>query len=164
MKHKNKQNNDQSFIVFDLYNQIVNANNYIDYQKLLATVLLENQIGFDSKTYLQFLDSYLLAFKNHYDIVLNDFVITFNVNLKISSDLLVPMLSETESSNSEAINLKTSSDQEYQKFLTTFNNYFISLINQGFCVEIFPNIIIFKSKNTDKLKIVFDKTKVLTRG
>ncbi|SRX64358.1 MSC_0623 family F1-like ATPase-associated protein [Mycoplasma mycoides] len=130
MKHKNKQTSDQSFIVFDLYKKIVNANNYIDYQKLLATVLLENQIGFDSKVYKE----------------------------------LVPMLSETESSNTEAINLKTSNDEQYQKFLTTYNNYFISLIKQGFCVEIFPNVILFKSKNTDHLKIVFDKTKVLTRG
>ncbi|MDP4040426.1 DUF2714 domain-containing protein [Mycoplasma mycoides] len=164
MKHKNKQTSDQSFMVFDLYEKIVNANNYIDYQKLLATVLLENQIGFDSKVYKEFENSYLLAFKNHFDIVLNDFVITFNVNLKISSDLLVPMLSEIESSNTEAINLKTSNNEQYQKFLTTYNNYFISLIKQGFCVEIFPNVILFKSKNTDHLKIVFDKTKVLTRG
>ncbi|ABC01736.1 DUF2714 domain-containing protein [Mycoplasma capricolum] len=164
MKHKNKQNSDQSFIVFDLYEQIVNANNYIDYQKLLATVLLENQIGFDSKIYKEFENSYLLGLKNHYDLVLRDFVITFNVNLKISSDLLVPMISASESSNTDAINLKQSKNEQYNKFLNTFNDCLISLIKQDLCVEIFPKIIIFKSKNTDKLKIIFDKTKVLTRG
>ncbi|WFQ90059.1 DUF2714 domain-containing protein [Mycoplasma feriruminatoris] len=153
-----------SFEVFDLYKEIVNNNSYIDYQKLLASVLLECKLGFSSKEYLEFEKMYKEGFEKKFDLVLDDFVITFNVNLKYSNDILVPMLAEKENSNTEAINLKTSKNEKLNQLLKVFNKYVQQLLQEQNYVEIFPKIILFISKSTNLLKVVFDKEYLVYRG
>ncbi|AJK51401.1 DUF2714 domain-containing protein [Mycoplasma capricolum subsp. capripneumoniae] len=153
-----------SFKVFDLYKEIINSNSYIDYQKLLASVLLECKLGFNSKEYLEFVKMYQEGFEKKFDLVLADFVITFNVNLKYSNDILVPMLADRESSNTQAINLKTNTNEKLDHFLKVFNKYVKELLKEQNYVEIFPKIILFVSKNTNLLKVIFDQDYVVYRG
>lgn len=107
---------------------------------------------------------YKEGFEKKFDLVLDDFVITFNVNLKYSNDILVPMLAEKENSNTEAINLKTSKNEKLNQLLKVFNKYVQQLLQEQNYVEIFPKIILFISKSTNLLKVVFDKEYVVYRG
>nr|WP_307929595.1 DUF2714 domain-containing protein [Mycoplasmopsis bovis] len=89
-KHKLENNS-----MFNIYNQFEEAKmsaDFVDYNKLMAQVLLDCNLGFNSHEYVKFSSNFDEALSKKFDIVLEKFVITFNVNHKFSLDALVPML------------------------------------------------------------------------
>ncbi|CBH40541.1 DUF2714 domain-containing protein [Mycoplasmopsis agalactiae] len=160
--HKNENN-----LMFNIYNQYEEAkasSAFVDYNKLMAQVLLECNLGFSSDEYVKFGKMFDEAFAKKYDIVLEKFVISFNVNLKFSADALVPVLKANEDSNTEAFNFKSANDEKFNKLLNFYNKLVNDLILADKYVELFPNIIVFRSKNTKSLKVLFDAKSALFRG
>ncbi|WP_427902586.1 DUF2714 domain-containing protein [Mycoplasmopsis bovis] len=162
-KHKLENNS-----MFNIYNQFEEAKmsaDFVDYNKLMAQVLLDCNLGFNSHEYVKFSSNFDEALSKKFDIVLEKFVITFNVNHKFSLDALVPMLKSSEDSNTEAVNFASSQEPKFNNLLKLYNKLINDLViaNNKY-VELFPNIIVFRSKNTNSLKILFDALSALFRG
>ncbi|TKA59395.1 hypothetical protein MBOVa_2780 [Mycoplasmopsis bovis 8790] len=161
-KHKLENNS-----MFNIYNQFEEAKmsaDFVDYNKLMAQVLLDCNLGFNSQEYVKFNSNFDEALSKKFDIVLEKFVITFNVNPKFSLDALVPMLKSSEDSNTEAVNFASSQEPKFSNLLKLYNKLINDLIISNKYVELFPNIIVFRSKSTNSLKILFDASSVLFRG
>lgn len=162
-KHKLENNS-----MFNIYNQFEEAKmsaDFVDYNKLMAQVLLDCNLGFNSHEYVKFSSNFDEALSKKFDIVLEKIVITFNVNHKFSLDALVPMLKSSEDSNTEAVNFASSQEPKFNNLLKLYNKLINDLViaNNKY-VELFPNIIVFRSKNTNSLKILFDASSALFRG
>ncbi|QQH34662.1 DUF2714 domain-containing protein [Mycoplasmopsis bovis] len=162
-KHKLENNS-----MFNIYNQFEEAKmsaDFVDYNKLMAQVLLDCNLGFNSHEYVKFSSNFDEALSKKFDIVLEKFVITFNVNHKFSLDALVPMLKSSEDSNTEAVNFASDQEPKFNNLLKLYNKLINDLViaNNKY-VELFPNIIVFRSKNTNSLKILFDASSALFRG
>ncbi|UOE63687.1 DUF2714 domain-containing protein [Mycoplasmopsis bovis] len=162
-KHKLENNS-----MFNIYNQFEEAKmsaDFVDYNKLMAQVLLDCNLGFNSHEYVKFSSNFDEALSKKFDIVLEKFVITFNVNHKFSLEALVPMLKSSEDSNTEAVNFASSQEPKFNNLLKLYNKLINDLViaNNKY-VELFPNIIVFRSKNTNSLKILFDASSALFRG
>ncbi len=162
-KHKLENNS-----MFNIYNQFEEAKmsaDFVDYNKLMAQVLLDCNLGFNSHEYVKFSSNFDEALSKKFDMVLEKFVITFNVNHKFSLDALVPMLKSSEDSNTEAVNFASSQEPKFNNLLKLYNKLINDLViaNNKY-VELFPNIIVFMSKNTNSLKILFDASSALFRG
>ncbi|AGJ90820.1 DUF2714 domain-containing protein [Mycoplasma putrefaciens] len=164
MKKNHQNQNLTSFDLFSLFNQLTNSQDYISYKKLIASVLLKANLGFSSEQYHQFEKMTEQALKNKYDLLLNDFVISFNVDLKYGFNILVPVLISQESTNNEAISFVSHTDLKLNNFLKIFNLFITKLVDQNKIVEIFPSILIYRSKNTQSLKIAFDDKYLAVRG
>ncbi|EOA07082.1 Hypothetical protein MYEA_5430 [Mycoplasma yeatsii 13926] len=161
---KNSIINLETFDVFDLFKKTKASQNYISYKKLIASVLLGSNLGFNSDQYLEFEEMTNKALENKFDLLLKDFVISFNVDHKYGLNILVPILTDKESTNNEAISFIKSSDEKLNNFLNVFNLYISKLINDDKCIEIFPEIIVYRSKNTTSLKILFNEKYLVIRG
>ncbi|ACF07157.1 Protein of uncharacterised function (DUF2714) [Metamycoplasma arthritidis] len=159
---RNKEQEQQLFDAYQAYNDARAEDSFIKYDKLIASVLLKNNISFNSEIYIKFVEKMTMAINKHYDLLFRDFVITFNVNGRFGNDLLVPMIANFESSNNEAINFREAltNDTKASQFLYDLNNEIARLLNQKSYVEIFPNIILYISPNTEHLKLLFSRETV----
>ncbi|WP_412031331.1 MSC_0623 family F1-like ATPase-associated protein [Metamycoplasma buccale] len=166
-----KQENLENKITLDFfsdYDNLVKKENFIAYDKVLASILLKNNSSFDSDLYKEFYNAVTHSIKNKLPIIFNKFSINFDMNLKFSTITRVPKLILSDdvnvvaSESEEGANLKSSTDVMYNKFLATLNDEIITLIAKNYIVEILPNIIMFMSENTESLKLFFAKS--LTMG
>ena len=158
--NKSKLSPEQQAIVdfYDDYKTIItNQERFISFDKLIASVLLKDMLGFDSEAYIQFNDMLMMAVNKKYDLVYKDFVITYNLNPKFGLNNLVPMLNTYESSNNEAINLKSSSNRMMNKFLTNLNAEINNLLLTKYYVEVIPETILYTSDNTNELMLLFSE-------
>ncbi len=160
---KNKNENSELFNVYAEYEEIITKENFINFTQLITSILFKNNLGFQSQTYLDFLKYLNEGLDKRYDIVYDNFIINFNVNPKFDIEKLVPMLSNFESSNNDAINLKNSiTDESLNKFLNDLNIEISRVLNSHCFVEIIPNVIIYLSENTGQLKLLFNKEIIKT--
>ncbi|WP_430000973.1 MSC_0623 family F1-like ATPase-associated protein, partial [Mycoplasmopsis bovis] len=83
---------------------------------------LDCNLGFNSHEYVKFSSNFYEALSKKFDIVLEKFVITFNVNHKFSLDALVTMLKSSEDSNTEAVNFASSQEPKFNNLLKLYNN------------------------------------------
>lgn len=74
-------------------------------------MLLECNFGFSLDEYVKFGKMFDEVFVKKYDIVLEKFVISFNVNFKFSIDVLVLVLKVNEDFNIEVFNFKSVNDE-----------------------------------------------------
>ncbi|QKT05373.1 DUF2714 domain-containing protein [Mycoplasma sp. OR1901] len=156
-KKKQTQEEKQLFDLYSNYKEKVNSPKYLSNKKIMATVLLKNNLGFNSKEYKEFSNNLDLAIKNKHDIIFKDFVINFNLNLKFSSNVLVPNIVNKESSNDYSLNLTKSSNPVVQRLYDLLNSEIDSLLKNGFVLEILPNTAFFLDANSQQLKVFFDK-------
>lgn len=146
------------FDVYQVYEQAKMSTNFISYDKFMSSLLFNNNLGFESDIYKRFFNEFSSAFLEKKDVIFSKFIITFNVNLKFSSNALVPMIVYNETSNNESIVFSKSNDEQYNNFLTSLNKEIEQNLLQWKCLEIFPNVILFISPQTNTLIIVFDKS------
>ncbi|QJR44182.1 DUF2714 domain-containing protein [Mycoplasma miroungirhinis] len=164
MKFKlKKQQIKEEINTFDLYKDytnIIESDNFITFEQLSATILLKMGLGFNSPIYVEFVEKFKKALTNKWDLLFKNFVITFNINLKFSNDVLIPMITTTEQSSNTTLNFYQDKNEEFNKFLILFNNELTNLLDKNFSVEIFYELAIFKSKETNNLKLLFSKENV----
>lgn len=127
-------------------------------------MLLECNFGFSLDEYVKFGKMFDEVFVKKYDIVLEKFVISFNVNFKFSVDVLVFVLKVNEDFNIEVFNFKSVNDEKFNKLLSFYNKLVNDLILVDKYVELFFNIIVFRFKNIKLFKVFFDVKSVLFRG
>lgn len=127
-------------------------------------MLLECNFGFSLDEYVKFGKMFDEVFVKKYDIVLEKFVISFNVNFKFSVDVLVFVLKVNEDFNIEVFNFKSVNDEKFNKLLNFYNKLVNDLILVDKYVELFFNIIVFRVKNIKLFKVFFDVKSVLFRG
>ncbi|MEX1816470.1 DUF2714 domain-containing protein [Metamycoplasma hominis] len=156
---KKKDNNPllSYFDVFKEYKEHESSQDLITFDEMISTVLFNNNLGFNSPIYLGFISKIDLAFKNKYDILLKDFNITFNLNLKFSQEVLVPIITTKNYSANNAIDLTTSSDIKYQEFLNSYNAEIKKLLALKKSIKIFPHVILFHSELKNDLVLLFSE-------
>ncbi|MCU4117254.1 DUF2714 domain-containing protein [Mycoplasma zalophi] len=155
---QNKKNID----LFKDYKEIIKNEEFISFEQLSAEILIKMGLGFESNIYKEFVEKYKIALENKWDMLFKNFIISFNINLKFSSDVLSPLLINEEQSAHRTINFMSAEDNTLNNFLTLFNDELTKLIEKNFIVEIFPELAIFKSKETSNLKLLFSE-KVVER-
>ncbi|QSF13619.1 DUF2714 domain-containing protein [Mycoplasma sp. Mirounga ES2805-ORL] len=161
-KNKNtKLDKTNLFDVYKHYKEIKEDPFFISFDKLTASVLIKSQLGFDSKVFNDFEKQIQKAINNKYEILFRNFVISFNVNLKFSADILVPIVTSKLSSNSETINFKSSNEISKDNFLSIYNEIIYQLLKQGNYLEVLPNLIVHLSKSTNSLKVSFSEQWVM---
>lgn len=147
--------------IFNVFSEFENAKlspNFVSYDKFISSVLLKNSAGFNSNIYKQYDSNFKKALENKYNIMFENIIITFNINPKYSSDILVPMITKFEPSNNETISFKNLNFvTEYTKFLKILNDEITKILSLNKYLEIYPNVIIFVSQNTKSTKILFNK-------
>ena len=154
---RNKEQTTEFFNVFGEYNEIISKPNFIDFNQLMTSILFKNNLGFESKIYLDLLESFNIGIEKKYDFIYENFIITFNINLKYGTKMLVPMIANLESSNNNAINLKPKTENEQvNKVLIDLNSEINKSLSAGNSVEIMPNVVVYLAESTNQLKLVFN--------
>ena len=134
-KKSNTQEIILNFDVFSDYNNMVQNENFISYTKLYASVLLNANLSFESQVY-----------KDFYKLV-SEAVATPRL---VNDDELKEILTE----DTNVLNLKESKEP----FVKSINAEIIdSVLLKNAIVEFLPNMILYKSKNTDNLKLLFNQ-------
>ncbi|MBN0970627.1 DUF2714 domain-containing protein [Mycoplasma phocoeninasale] len=158
MKNKSQKiQNEEIFNFYAEYEKLIQSEKFISFDKFYATILLRVNENFESKLFEKFKNDFQLALLNKYELVFQKFVISFNISLKFSTEALIPIITDKESSATWAVNFTVAEDPVYQEFLNLLNEQLFSLIKQGFYVELFPNLVIFLANNTESLKLFFSK-------
>ncbi|TDV22869.1 uncharacterized protein DUF2714 [Mycoplasmopsis mustelae] len=192
MSKKEIKETQQLLDLYHDYKYIKNSQFYVSNKKFFASVLLKLNSSFNSEEYKEFNAKLNNALAKHQDLLFDLFVITFNLNLKYSQKLLIPMLTKNQSSNNYAevfttdlkpktetevdfYNLEQSEsdstteitlnsdllpqshNQKYIDLVNMINQQLLELLQKGYAVELIPNTLIFVSKQSQTLKIFFDK-------
>lgn len=161
---KSKKITKSEFQFFNLYEEAINSPKFVDFEKLIASVLLVSNLGFETPEYKLFEQIFQEAFSKKFDILFDFFILHFDKNLKFSDDALVPTITFVEDSNVETFNLKNSVNPKMNLFLEKYNQMIHKLLTVGHFLEILPKVVIYISEHTKNIKILFDKQSVLYKG
>ncbi|QJB71539.1 MSC_0623 family F1-like ATPase-associated protein [Mycoplasma sp. 1654_15] len=148
--------------VFDLYKEYQlkrEDNNFISFNQLYSSVLLKISAGFSSEVYKNFEKKYQNALKKKTNLDFANFAISFNLDLKYSQNLLVPILIHKGNSNNLVENFVTSTNLVEQRFYTFLNNQVNQYLLENKILELLPGLLIFRSSssNTSTLRTLFSK-------
>ncbi len=157
---KNKSNltpTTNYFDVFNTYKEKKASVDLITYEELMASVLFDNKLGFESEVYLDFVKKFTLAFEKKLDIWFENFIINFNLNLKFSTTIMIPILVTKANSTTDAINFRNDQNPVYNNFLISYNQKIKKLLLQNHPVQILPHLILFKSNLNGSLALVFSE-------
>ncbi|SYV97580.1 MSC_0623 family F1-like ATPase-associated protein [Mycoplasmopsis edwardii] len=156
-----KRKNENKEPIFDLYknyNNLINENKdkLISFETLMSKPLLVNNLGFSSNEFNIIKNRISEAIDNKYNLIFDEFTITFNLNLKYSQSVMIPMIAnELSLSDNYSINFSSSDDYEVHKLLRGLNDEIGNFLHKGYFLEIIPNTILFYE--SDSLKLFFSK-------
>lgn len=140
------------------YYEIIKKDNFISIQALIATTLLDCNLDFNHEVKKNFLNKIEESYKNKLEMVYEDFVISWNKNLRFSATKNIPVIRKEESSNIESKNFKNDEDPIFNQFLIRLNNLIVLYLNEEKrYVEVANGIIVFLSRETENLKIAFNE-------
>lgn len=143
-------------VIEDLqYDEFSTKDKFSSFEQVANNSLLENNLSKKNPLFIELFQKIEDGIDDKHDFVLRDFVVTWIQNKRFSKSLLVPAVASKENPNIEAVNLSSSTDKDIALFLNTFNIIAKKLIEQEEKVEILPNIIVYKSRETNVLKIAF---------
>ncbi|QZX49124.1 DUF2714 domain-containing protein [Mycoplasma sp. E35C] len=157
---KKQLDNLQPEIVNKDYISIVQSPDFVEFAQLFNTTLLQTNTPEESPEAVEFLEKMKVAIMNRYQIIFDDLVISWTRNVRFSWNKLVPVVVSAESSQTDSINLtsKVSDNPELKKLTERFN---LLLNNQLFeehkIVEVIDGIVVYISKETNQLKVVFSQ-------
>lgn len=162
LKWISKQKIQEQEATFNLYKKYEsirskNENNILSFDTLISRPLLHNNVGFSSNEYINIKNMINEAVNKKYDLIFDEFTITFNLNLKYSTSVMIPMVTNHsgEMSDNFAANLTSSDDYLTHKILRDFNNEITNFLGKGYYLEIIPNTILFY--HNQELKLFFSK-------
>ncbi|AJQ45693.1 hypothetical protein JM47_02840 [Ureaplasma diversum] len=144
---------------YDKYEQLIQQDNFISANALLATSLLDANLAYDSNEAKTFVLNLKKGVENKLDIVFKYFIITWTRNLRYSLKRLIPSLSQKESVNSDALNFVSAKNSaSLDSLLNALNNAINQyLIKEHRPVEIVDGIILYVSVETKSLKVAFSE-------
>ncbi|VEU59187.1 MSC_0623 family F1-like ATPase-associated protein [Mesomycoplasma neurolyticum] len=165
-KKKDKKEN-LGLNVFSLnkeFDEAVNSNDFISFNRFISTVLLKSNLGFESQVYLKFIEKFKMAFDKKYLISFDKFNISFVIDKMTNQNLLVPIVKFENISTREIISfhstIKNTDVTSENVFYFNLNNEITNLLNNNFKVEIFPSIILTFSNFSKNLKIIYDYSNI----
>ncbi|MDC4163180.1 DUF2714 domain-containing protein [Mycoplasma sp. T363T] len=161
MKNKNKKTDQiQEDLVQTNYPSLVQHKDFVEFSQLFNTSLLQTNTSENSVQAKTFIEKIKDAITNRWEIVFDDLIISWTRNARFSWSKLVPIVTTAESSQSDAVNLRSTleNDEELRILVERFN---LLLNNQLFdenkIVEVVDGIIIYRSPETNQLKVVFSQ-------
>ncbi|MCS4536540.1 DUF2714 domain-containing protein [Mycoplasma sp. CSL7475-4] len=150
------------FNLYDAYEQKRQSKNFISFQQLHASILLSIGEGFESKVFKTIEERVQLALSKKYDIIFNKFIISFGRIIKFSQHILLPILTKEESSSNDVVVLSHDPELSVSRYLVKLNQEIDKLIDKGGFVEVIPNTILYRSKQSNNLKLSFSKEMLST--
>ncbi|WP_031488946.1 MSC_0623 family F1-like ATPase-associated protein [Ureaplasma canigenitalium] len=161
-KKKNEMNQveENSFDLYQEYNNLKEDENLVSFRQLCATALIKNNLGFDDERYLQFVENVNDALRRRIDLVFDNLVITFKINERYSLMQLAPYVSKTQNPNVPALTLKSKMGTDFDVFYNTLNLEINRLLSSGSLLELVPNTIIYFDFKTNNMVLLFDHSLV----
>ncbi|BAP01187.1 hypothetical protein MCAL160_0758 [Mycoplasmopsis californica HAZ160_1] len=157
IKELNRLNELVLFDLYSLYNEKVQDPRFINFTQLNASILLSMGLGFESPIYTSYTSAIKNAVEKRFNIVFKEFIIGFDIIPKFSETILVPIITQQESSATDSINVRDSEHAGLNEFLSQLNIKIAKLINDNYLLEVIPGSVMFKSQQTGKLKLLFGK-------
>ncbi|BAP39781.1 MSC_0623 family F1-like ATPase-associated protein [Metamycoplasma canadense] len=142
------------------FQKIKENKNFISFDKLLWTILLKSLTTFKNQDINKILFLLKEAIKNKFDIVFDNFTISFVLSNYLNNLFLIPTILEKSSSNFESINLKSDSKLfkiDITKFLNNELNY---LLEKQYFIEILNDLIIKKNSEENKIEIYYNESNI----
>lgn len=158
LEHNQKKTLPNKKIYKDYY-EILEKDNFVTFEEILCSSFLENNISLSSVEKTIFQQKIANAYQEKLDMVFQDFIITWNKNLRFSSTKNIPTLVQKESHNVESINFfEDESNSIFNKILKTYNNLLKKLIfDEQRYVEVTEGIVVYISRETTQLKLAFSE-------
>ncbi|MBU4689452.1 MSC_0623 family F1-like ATPase-associated protein [Mycoplasma zalophidermidis] len=151
-----KLQNELSLInLYDSYNSLIKDPEFISFEQLNASVLLSKGMGFESPSFTKFNNKLKEAIAKKHDIIFRNFIISFNIDLKFSQNILVPIIKNEISSSVICTNLSSSNDPNLDDYLCSLNDKIDSLLKTKSYIEIMPGTVLFNSTESNTLKLLF---------
>ncbi|QMT98486.1 DUF2714 domain-containing protein [Mycoplasma tullyi] len=158
MKNKNKNNHAQEEIIETSYPSLVQHHDFVEFSQLFNTALLQTNTDENSHQAKMFIEKLKHAVANHLQIIYDNFIISWTKNIRFSFTKLIPAVTTVESSQSDGVNLKSDlTENEELKILAERFNLLMNhqLFDENKIVEVVDGIIVYRSKETNQLKVVF---------
>lgn len=159
-KNKKRTNESIDFTKeYSDYYSIVGEEKFVSFDAIANLALLVSSESHDLKVVTLFKEKALKAYKSHQELIFKNFVISWSKTSRFGITKLVPIVTEQESSNIMASNFfESKEDAIFDIFLKQLNILIWKYITdkQAF-VEVAEGIIVFVSKQTQKLKVVFSE-------
>lgn len=158
--NKNKKNNsevkDYKEKSYKDYYEILRNPDFVSYNEIFNLTLLETNTMY-SEEFIKLVESKNnQALENHLEMVYKFFVVSWNKNLRFSMTKLVPNIKSSEASTVDSVNF-FQTEPKTELFFKTFNSIIEEFVlENNRPVEFFPGIILYLSKETQKLKIAFN--------
>ncbi|AWX69392.1 MSC_0623 family F1-like ATPase-associated protein [[Mycoplasma] anseris] len=139
--------------VFQNWDEIILKPNFVSFEAFNNQFFVMNNLNKEEAEYHKFIKELKANLDAKNDICFTKFVIHFTRDLRFSLTDLVPEVKLVEASN--VISFYAYDLKDLRSIKNRFQELFYTLINNGFIVEIVPNIAIFQSKEVNKTKLVF---------
>ncbi|VEU70201.1 MSC_0623 family F1-like ATPase-associated protein [Mycoplasmopsis glycophila] len=130
---------------------------FIPNESFINQVLLVANLSKKSSIWKTFYEKGYENFLANNEIQFQKFILGFERDLRFSLNNLVPNISQTPNSKILTFNFSKVENELEQDFLNKFNNILFDLLENGYHVEIFPNVILLFDKNLDKLTVLFSE-------
>ncbi|AAP57001.2 DUF2714 domain-containing protein [Mycoplasmoides gallisepticum] len=160
MKNKNKNNTVQEEIIETSYPSLVQHEDFVEFSQLFNTALLQTNTDESSPQAKLFIEKLKQAVANHLQIVFDSFIISWTKNIRFSFTKLIPAVTTVESSQTDGVNLRSDlTENKHLKLLAERFNLLMNhqLFDEHKIVEVVDGIIVYRSKETNQLKVVFSK-------
>ncbi|ENY68744.1 Hypothetical protein MAU_5450 [Metamycoplasma auris 15026] len=140
------------------FNEIKKKNNFITFDKLLATIILKSNLKTNDKEVVFFLNKLEEGLIKKFDLVFDNLAISFGLSNTLNNLYLCPFLTKEAATNFESLNLSSNADLFNEKLIKNFNGEINYLLANDFYIEILKNLII--KKNAD-LELFYDEKSIL---
>ncbi|WP_245576702.1 DUF2714 domain-containing protein [[Mycoplasma] imitans] len=139
---------------------MVQHKDFVEFSQLFNTALLQTNTAESSPQAKLFVEKTKHAISNHLQIVFDKFIISWTKNIRFSLSKLIPAVTMVESSQTDGVNLKSDlTERENLRELAERFNLLMNhqLLEENKIVEVVDGIIVYRSKETGQLKVVFSK-------
>ncbi|MHA3802081.1 MSC_0623 family F1-like ATPase-associated protein [Mycoplasma sp. VS30B] len=143
--------------IYATYNELKTSENFIPYQVFTNQFLILNNIKKQDSLWEELVNERDEYVKHKNQIAYRDFYISWSINPRFSSNVLVPIISKTFDSNTQALSWNTAESSEIEDILTKYNDYLdYYLVEQDASVELIPGIIIKYNYDLKDYNLYFD--------
>lgn len=131
---------------------------FISFEKLINIALVRSSLSLSSGVYTSLENRIKMATAKKQEFIFSNFVISWSLNDRYSKTKLVPTIIKNESTSNEGVMLKGGKNEAEISLLKYYNDQLeFWIFNSKLKVEIIPNMIVYLSNNTNKLKIAFNE-------
>ncbi|VEU58913.1 MSC_0623 family F1-like ATPase-associated protein [Mycoplasmopsis gallinacea] len=133
------------------------ADKFISNEAFINQVLIIANLNKKDELWKKYYHQGYEQFINKNEIRFKNFVLTYERDLRFDLNNLVPTIKNVTNPKVITFNFANSDLEAEAALLECFNKVLVSFLEQGYNVEIFPDVILTFDKNLDKLTVLFSE-------